>query len=375
MAKATFAPSGDSQHHSESFQHELNRRVKEYFAVNDLSGAAGVAGVVGIAIKVLMLVIPYALILSNTLPVWAMCILAMMVGAATSGMGFSAHEGAHGAVFKSSAANTWVANGFTLLGVSLYNWKIAHNSVHHTYTNIYSLDEDLTTSDLMRYTPVAPWKPFYVAQHLYAPFVYSFAIFYLVFVQDFRQLFMPKFGPYEKTLFTPARLVKTLLAKALYLSWTLVIPMGVLDLPPEQIVAGFFIMHLAAGFVTAGIFMTAHVVEGIGFPVPDANGKLADDFGTHQLKTTADYACDNKLLSWYVGGLNFQLEHHLFPHVASQHYPAIHTIVKEVCRERGLPLLEFDTFWSALKSHVRHLKAMGQRPAVEPNPVWVSHKM
>lgn len=269
-----------------------------------------------------------------------------------------------------------MANGFTLLGVSLFNWKIAHNSVHHTYTNVYSLDEDLTTSAVLRFTPAAPWKPIFRAQHLYVPFAYAFTIFYLVFIQDFRQLFMPKFGPYEKTLFTPARLVKALATKTLYLTWTLFLPLAVLNLPPEQVIAGFFIMHIAAGLVTSGIFMTAHVVECVEFPVPNKNGQLNDDFAVHQVKTCADYACDNRLLSWYVGGLNFQLEHHLFPQTASVHYPALRKIVVDLCRERNLPIYEFETFGAALKSHLRHLKAMSLPPAPGTlAPAWIAHPM
>lgn len=371
MARATFAPAGEN-----SFQQELSRQVREYFRENDLSEGAGFWGAVSMGVKLLMLVVPYGLILTGSFSRGVMVLLAMMAGAATSGLGFSAHEGAHGSLFKSSFANNLIANGFSLLGVSLFNWKIAHNAVHHTYTNVYSLDEDLTTNAFLRFAPASPWRPHHRFQHIYVPLIYPFTIFYLVFVQDFRQLFMPKFGPYEKTLFTPMRLLTALLAKVFYVGWTLLVPLYMLELPMEQILAGFMIMHWAAGCVTAGIFMTAHAVQEVEFPMPDVNGRLADDFFVHQLRTTADYACSNKLLSWYIGGLNFQLEHHLFPLIASRHYPSIHQIVKKLATERGLPCVEFETFLSALKSHVLHLKNLSVAPS--PNvqaPVWLAHPL
>ncbi len=82
----------------------------------------------------------------------------------------------------------------------------------------------------------------------------------------------------------------------------------------------------------------------------------------YQVKTTANFARRNKIISWYVGGLNFQVEHHLFPRVSHVHYPAISRIVKETCQKFNIPYNEFRTMSGAIASHFRMMRELGRKP-------------
>lgn len=79
----------------------------------------------------------------------------------------------------------------------------------------------------------------------------------------------------------------------------------------------------------------------------------------HQVMTTADFATDSKVLTWLLGGLNFQTIHHLFPRISHIHYPEIQPIIKKVCDAHQVRYNEFPTFSAALNSHIRFLKFLG----------------
>jgi len=126
---------------------------------------------------------------------------------------------------------------------------------------------------------------------------------------------------------------------------------------------GFLIMTLVAGFILSIVFQLAHTVEHTHFPLPDeATGKMEDEWAVHQIKTTANFATKNKLVSWLVGGLNFQVEHHLFPKISHVHYPAISKIIKKACQEYGIQYIEYKRVRTAVASHVAFLREMGRSP-------------
>jgi linoleoyl-CoA desaturase len=133
-------------------------------------------------------------------------------------------------------------------------------------------------------------------------------------------------------------------------------------IPFLQIFAGFMLMHFLAGLILTTVFQLAHTLEHTAHPMPDENGIIHDDWAVHQLKTTVNFSPNNKLLSWYVGGLNYQVEHHLFQKISHVHYPAISHIVKETAAEYGVPYMVNDTLGKALQSHVNYLKQLGKLP-------------
>jgi linoleoyl-CoA desaturase len=127
-------------------------------------------------------------------------------------------------------------------------------------------------------------------------------------------------------------------------------------------VIGFLVYGLFAGFILSIVFQLAHTVEDTHFPQanPQTN-KMEDEWALHQLKTTANFATRNRFISWWVGGLNFQVEHHLFPRVSHVHYPEISKIIKKACNDFGFPYIEYPRMRKAVVSHVTHLKNLSRK--------------
>ena len=122
---------------------------------------------------------------------------------------------------------------------------------------------------------------------------------------------------------------------------------------------GFLSLSLFAGFVLSIVFQLAHTVETAEFPAANKEtGKMEDEWAVHQLRTTANFATRNRFICWWVGGLNFQIEHHLFPRILHIHYPEISKIIKKACQDFGMPYHEFTKMRTAIASHVKHLKSL-----------------
>jgi len=268
------------------------------------------------------------------------------------------HDAIHGSYSSSKTVNRWLSYSFNLIGANAYLWDIAHNVVHHSYTNIPDHDEDLEGGVVLRLCPSQPKKPQHRFQHLYAFFLYGLASLMWVFHKDFYKFYKGQIGP---KAFTPPAIehFKLFFFKALHIGLYLGVPLFVLNQPIWLIVLGFVLMHYVEGFFMAIIFMLAHVVEGTSFPEPSEQGSVENSWAVHQLYTTADFARKNGLLTFLAGGLNFQVEHHLFPNICHIHYPALSEIVKETAEEFGHPYLDNPSFFGAIASHYRFLKKTG----------------
>lgn len=343
-----------------SFSAEVKREVEGHFAKTGLSEKANFAMVVKTVVLVGVMFGSYLLILLTSWSAWAKLGLAVTMGFGMAGIGFAvAHDALHGAYSHKTWINKLLGRFFDLVGANGYLWKITHNVIHHTYTNIEGIDEDLTVSPLLRLSPASPLLPVHRWQHIYGLLAYAGSTLFWVFTKDFKYILQKNLGPYRDIKHPKGEIVNLIVFKLLYYTWALAIPLVILDLPWWQVLTGFVVMHLFAGFVLGVVFQLAHVVEGPEFPVPDGNGRMGDAWVIHEMRTTADFARDNRALSWYVGGLNFQIEHHLFPKVCSVHYPAISSIVERVALKHGIPYNAQPTLMSAVRSHLKMLKTFG----------------
>ena len=264
----------------------------------------------------------------------------------------------HGAYSDRGWINRGLGYTFDLLGANSYMWRMTHNVVHHTYTNIHGVDGDLEVSPLLRLSPRSPHRPIHRFQHWYALPAYSLSTVAWVLVKDFQYFLAREKGPYGPRPHPGGEVLFLILSKALYLGWSLAIPLLVLDLAWWQVVIGWLAMHVTAGAILGIVFQLAHVVEETAHPIPDAGGNMEQAWLVHELATTANFARHNRLLTWYVGGLNYQIEHHLFPRVCSVHYPAIAAIVSSVAADHGMPYHEHRTLWRAIRSHWRMLRRL-----------------
>lgn len=283
------------------------------------------------------------------------------IGIALAGIGMSVmHDANHGAYSSDERVNKFIGLSLNLLGGTVQNWKYQHNLLHHTYTNISGLDEDIDTKLIIRLSPHSEVKPIHRHQWYYAFFLYAILTLYWGLFKDLVQFIQYKRSGINRNDRSSNVwwLIRVTIMKLSYFFIAVGLPI-IMGLMWWQVVVGFLLMHLVAGLILSVVFQMAHTVEETEFPVPDASGNLENSWAVHQLKTTMNFARGNKWLSWYVGGLNYQVEHHLFTRICHVHYPAISEIVKKTANEFGVPYLEKRTFWEAFKSHVSLLKKHG----------------
>jgi linoleoyl-CoA desaturase len=347
----------------------LNKRVNDYFKTKQISKHANASMVFKTIVMFSLYFIPYALIVSGTATsTWELLLLVIVMGFGVAGIGLSImHDANHGAYSSKQWINNLLGYSLNLVGANAFNWKVQHNVLHHTYTNVYDADEDISPRGVLRMSPYSKRHFMHRFQHLYAWFLYGLMTIVWILVKDFKRLNQyHKDGLVKRQKTTIAKEWGVLIAtKLIYIGYMFVIPLLLTDLLWWQLLIGFLMMHYIAGFILAIIFQPAHVIDGTEYPEPDTEGNLEDVWAIHQLRTTTNFANNNRILSWYVGGLNYQVEHHLFPHVCHVHYRQISKIVKQTAEEYGLPYKSEPTFISALVSHAKLLKELGIAPEQE----------
>lgn len=353
------------------FVPEVRQRVKSWFADSGISQKADWRMVVKTIVLLGGTIALYALILTGWFSPLQMLGMAILLGVGMAGIGFSvAHDALHGAYSSNDRVNQLLGYCFDVLGANGYMWKITHNVIHHTYTNIQGIDEDLTVSPILRLSPEAPLKWYHRFQTWYCFPAYSFATLNWLFLKDFQQFTKKDIGPYTNRKHPPKEWATLFIGKTVALG-LVVLPLFVLDIVWWQYLIGLLAAHLTAGVTLGVIFQLAHVVEGPAFPKPDEDGNMEHNWIIHEMHTTANFAADNKLLSWYIGGLNYQIEHHLFPQVCSIHYPAISRIVRKTAEEYGVPYHYNPTLRAAIASHHRMLRRLGRpEPALTAGPAF-----
>ncbi len=344
----------------------LNHRINQYFRLNDLSRTANTEMVVKTLFMFLLYGIPYALLFTGLITSFIpLLVVYITMGIGLAGIGLSVmHDANHGAYSRKQWINSLLGYSLNLIGGHATNWKVQHNVLHHTYTNVHEADEDISPRGVLRLAPGSAWKPAHRFQHWYAWFLYGLLTIAWVFVKDFSRLIKyQREGLLIKQGTTATREWAVLiLTKVLYLFYIIVLPVWLLPFSWWEVVPAFIAMHAVAGFMLSVIFQPAHVTEGTDYPDPDNAGRLENSWAVHQLRTTANFAPKQRLFSWFVGGLNFQIEHHLFPNICHVHYRKIAPIVEQTAREFNLPYRSLPSFRTALVLHTRLLKKLGQKP-------------
>jgi len=342
------------------FVKDLKKNVNNYFKENRISTSANTAMVFKSISLIFLYLIPFIIILVVPLePVVASGLVILMgVGIAGVGMGVM-HDACHGAYSKKKWINNLLSGTLYLLGSNVLNWKIQHNVLHHTYTNISGLDEDIDDKGPIRLSESKSLKKYHRFQYIYAFLFYGLMTLTML-SNDFVRLYK-----YHKAGLVKSQnkniaseFVKMMFRKLCYLFVIIGLPLWLTDYKLWQIITAFFIMHWTASIILSFVFQMAHVVEGAGQPVAEEN--IAMDWNVHQLHTTSDFARNNKLLSWYVGGLNFQIEHHLFPNICHIHYRKLAPIVEQTAKKYGLPYNLKPSFRQAFLSHISRLKELGR---------------
>jgi linoleoyl-CoA desaturase len=343
----------------------LRKRVDEYFQQNNISKHANAEMVVKTIVLLGGYLLTYAAILAFGITGLPGILLYIFMGICLAGVGMSVmHDANHGAYSRDQRINDLVGFSLNILGGSVFNWKLQHNVLHHNYTNVATHDEDIKDRAGLKFNPHSATKGIHKYQFIYAFFFYGLITLYWVLAKDLVQLIkFTQDGTNKNTFKENVWLFLKITAFKVIYFWAMIyMPIWIVGLNASFVIGGFLLMHFVAGIVLTVIFQLAHTVEGTTHPLPNPNGIIENDWAIHQLNTTVNFSRHNKWLSWYVGGLNFQVEHHLFPKICHVHYPAIAPIVKATAEEYGIPYLENETFMQALRSHINLLKELGTMP-------------
>ncbi|PCE64199.1 acyl-CoA desaturase [Sediminicola luteus] len=305
--------------------------------------------------------------------VWLLFLLFIISGLGMAGIGMGImHDANHGSYSKKQWVNKLMGYTINLLGANDKVWRLQHNVLHHTYTNIEEHDDDINAPFFLRFSPHAKKNFLHRFQHYYAWFFYGLSTLSWITVKDFvryKRYFNMGLIQDRKT-YTDG-VLKMILWKVVYFSFALVLPMVLSDFSPWLILLAFVAMHFVTGLTITLIFQTAHVVPNADFPLPNEEGQMESERFAHQLQTTCNFAPKSAVLSWLVGGLTHQVEHHLFPNISHVHYRKIAPIVKRTAEEFGLPYHSNGSLVSAVIQHFKMLRDLGR---MELQPVAADKK-
>ncbi|MEZ4945529.1 MAG: acyl-CoA desaturase [Cyclobacteriaceae bacterium] len=319
----------------------------------------------------LLFFVPLAVIiftpLSSVLLLFGLFVLSGL-GMAGIGMGIM-HDAIHGAYAKSKWVNKIMGYTINLIGANDEVWRLQHNVLHHSFTNIDDHDDDINAPFFLRFSPNAKKNKLHRFQHWYAWFFYGLSTLSWVTSKDFVRLTRYyKMGLVKDKRTYLLGMSKIVLWKLIYYSYALVLPLTLSGFAPWLVILAFLAMHFVTGLTISLVFQSAHVVSDVAFPLPNELGNMEDERLAHQLATTCNFSPNSKVLFWLLGGLTNQIEHHLFPHISHVHYKKIAPIVERTSREFGLPYHKSGSFLSAIAKHFKMLYLLG-RMELQPVPV------
>ena len=352
---------------STKFFRTLNKRINDYFKENKLKKTGNWKLYLKTIVMFSIFLTPYFLILTIEMSQWLQLLLTVVIGIGMAGVGMNVmHDGNHGSFSSKKWVNNLMGSSIYILAGNAFNWKVQHNVLHHTYTNIQGHDEDIDAGRVIRFSKHADWHKMHKYQQYYSVFLYGLLTINWAITTDFKQLYkyLKRGLSYGKAPNAAAQWTILAISKIIYVMVWIVIPILVLNLAWWKIMIGFFVMHYVAGLILSVTFQLAHVMPDTEMPLPDKDGNIKNTWAIHQLFTTANFAPKNKLVGWFTGGLNRQIEHHLFSHISHVHYKELAKIVKKTAKEFNLPYNEYKTTRKAIALHFQQLKELGKKPAL-----------
>ena len=343
----------------------LNQRVNKYFKEKKVHKTGNWKLYLKTVVMFSLFITPYVLMIVLNISLWYKLLLAIIMGVGLAGVGMNVmHDGNHGSFSKYPLINKIMGSSIYFLAGNVFNWKIKHNVLHHTFTNIHGHDEDLEAGRIIRFSRHAEWMPHHKFQHLYSILLYGLLTINWAIFADFQQMkrYMKRKLSYANSKRPSLQWLGLFITKVMYWSVWIIIPMILINEPWWSVLIGFVVMHYIAGLILSLVFQLAHIMEDAQMPMPESSGTMKNTWAIHQLLTTVNFSNKNRFINWFTGGLNHQIEHHIFPHISHVHYTKISEIVKKTAQEFNLPYNEYKTTRSAILSHFRFLKQMGVQP-------------
>ncbi len=356
MAKVTF------NNKKSVFYNTLKFNVDQYFTANNIKKTGDWRLYSKTIILIPTALFLYIFLLTVSLPAILAVTLCAILGLVLASIGFNVmHDACHGSYSSKKWVNEVLGLTLNALGGNAFIWKFKHNIIHHTYTNVDGIDDDIAKSPIMRQCTTQKWMPAHRFQHIYVVLVYAISSIAWVAIMDFTKYFTQRIVSTTLQKMSIKEHVIFWLSKALYALFYVAIPIYFVGAGRWAI--GYISMEVTLGLILALVFQLAHVVEHAEFETAGIEPMLIEnEWAAHQVKTTVNFAPRNRLINWYVGGLNYQVEHHLFPRISHVHYPAISNIVKKTCEQYNLPYNTIPTMSKSIASHFRMMKKLGEKP-------------
>ena len=345
------------------FQAELRRRVDGFFQQPGRRRRDVPQMYVKTFILLAAFVGLYSLLVFVAQAWWQALPVAVLLGLVTAGIGFNVqHDGGHQAYSEHPWVNKLMAFWLDLIGGSSYLWHYKHGVFHHTYVNITHEDTDIDLGMLARLTPHQKRYWFHRWQHLYIWPLYGLFVIKWHLFDDFRHVITGRLHEHRVPRPNGWDLVAFIAGKIIFLTLAFGIPLMLHRLWGVFLFYG--VVAAVLGSVLSVVFQLAHAVEDAEFPMPQEDTRTMEHaWAIHQVETTVDFARRSRVAAWLLGGLNFQIEHHLLPRICHVNFPALAPIVKETCREFGVKYNEHPSFRAGVASHFRWLRQMGRESA------------
>ncbi|MCA1752510.1 MAG: fatty acid desaturase [Cryomorphaceae bacterium] len=351
-----------SHRKDKDFNKTLRERVNAYFTDKGITPHANTNAIVKTIFMLTLYFAPFAaLFIFGVTNLWIFFGLWVMMGFGAAGIGVNImHDANHGAFSSSPRVNKIMGMWMNFIGGSADTWKLQHNVLHHTYTNVEGVDHDIAGPPMLRFSPHQPAKPMHKYQYIYAWFLYGLMTLFRSFVTDFTNAYrFKKFGIVREGKDFKKLVSGVIFWKVIYFGYVLVLPMIFLPVSPWITLLGFTAMHFVLGLTLALIFQCAHVMETCEYPLPNDKGEMDNNWAVHQMMTTTNFSPKNRVFSWFIGGLNYQVEHHLFQHICHVHYRDLSKIVSQTAEEFGIQYKTQKNFVTAVWGHAKMLKQLG----------------
>ncbi len=350
-----FQPEGE-------FSKVLKSRVNSYFKDNKISKHCNAEMIFKTVFYLSLMLLFYFTILFGPFTGVALLGLAFLLGMACAFCGLNiGHDAIHGGYSSKKWVNNLLGMTFNAMGAYAPNWKFTHNQCHHTFTSVPGADGDYAPLSLVRYHDGTPWIPLHKYQHIYIWVLYSLFTIEWVLVKDFNQIRKKDHLVYHKPKLKKWGMTNFVIAKLIYFANVFLWPSLLLDVPWWGIIVGFLVMQVALGITLALAFQLGHIVEDMPKDWPDENNQLKQSYTEHQCTTAVNFGSTSWFPSFLTGGLNNQIEHHLYPNICSIHYRKIAPIVRQTAKEYGVSYREFPNWSKALASHYRELRGLGRK--------------
>jgi len=342
---------------SSDFYPVLKRRVEAYVKEHDLNRSSYV-----MYFKALLIV-----------TCWFICYYYGMIQGyflAAVGLGFwhshfgitISHDGNHGSFSKTPFLNQLAVRAIDIMGGSSIVWVHQHNIGHHPNSNRQGDschsegDQDdpdtRTGTPIIRMVPTMPYLWYHRWQHIYIWFLFC-AVTTKWFYGDIKAFSRKKYVNIEFYDTKPSDLVFLAFTKLLYITYVFIIPMYFHPISRALILVFLFSAMTSYNFVA--MFSVNHLTENAFYP---SDNIVNRDWAQLQVLTTSNFAVGSALWTWLSGGLNYQIEHHLFPYICHVYLPEISPIIQQTLQEYNLPYTNFPTFVDAFTSHYQHLKGL-----------------